>query len=93
MDAGGLRCGGGRGARRRCRRHKLEKLTDEQFALMAAANQPRSKTFVDAAGFCSFLLLETEAIEYDEKAVKKFIAKNDGEGLNVLGELRGVLRG
>ena len=69
----------------------LAKLSDEQFALMAQANQPRSKTFVDAAGFCSFLLLETDAIAYDPKAVKKFIHKNDSAGLGVLRELRGAL--
>ncbi len=72
-------------------RELLAKLSDEQFALMAQANQPRSKTFLDALGFCAFLLLETGDIAYDEKAVKKFIAKNDGQGLRVLAELRETL--
>ena len=69
----------------------LEKLTDDQFALMARANQPRSKTYLDALGFCSFLRLETDAIEYDDKAVKKFIRKNEARGLQTLGLLRDVL--
>jgi len=69
----------------------LETLTDDQFALMAKANQPRSKTYLDALGFCSFLLLDTDAIAYDDKAVKKFIRKNEGQGLQTLGLLRDVL--
>jgi len=69
----------------------LEKLTGDQFALMAEANQPRSKTFLDALAFCSFLLLDTDAIEYDDKAVKKFIRKNEGQGLQTLGLLRDTL--
>ena len=69
----------------------LAKLSDEQFALMAQANQPRSKTFLDALGFCAFLQLATDDIDYDPKAVKKFIAKNDGQGLRVLAELREAL--
>lgn len=69
----------------------LEKLSDEQFALMAHANQPRSKTFRDALAFCSFLLIDTAEIDYDEKAVKKFVAKNDGEGLRTLADLRATL--
>lgn len=69
----------------------VRKLSDEQFALMAEANQPRSKTFRDALGFSSFLLVETGEIVYDEKAVKKFVHKNEGQGLRALGELRETL--
>ncbi len=69
----------------------LSKLTEDQFALMATANQPRSKTFRDALGFCAFLLLETDQIAYDEKAVKKFIRKNEGQGLRTLADLRETL--
>jgi len=69
----------------------VSRLSDEQFALMAEANQPRSKTFRDALGFSAFLLIETGGIAYDEKAVKKFIRKNEGQGLKTLGELREAL--
>jgi glutamyl-tRNA synthetase len=71
----------------------LKKLSSEQFDLMAEANQPRSKTFRDALGFSSFLLVETGEIAYDKKAVKKFIRKNEGQGLQTLGRLREMLPG
>ena len=71
----------------------IERLSPEQFELMAEANQPRSKTFRDALGFSSFLLIETSEIAYDDKAVKKFIHKNDAQGLQTLSRLRETLPG
>lgn len=58
-------------------------------ASLVTAVQGQSKTFVDAAERCRFAV-EAPA-SYDEKAVKKFLAKNDGAGLRLLGALRSAL--
>ena len=65
--------------------------TNPTFALLAAAMRPRSKTFSEAAAGASFLLLADDAIAYDEKAVAKALAKNDGAGYTVLRAVRDAL--
>ena len=42
------------------------------------------RTFVDVVKKAGFLFVDDDAIEYDPKAVKKVLAKNDGEGYAVL---------
>ena len=50
------------------------------------------RTFPDVITKAGFLFVPDEAIEYDAKAVKKVLAKNDGEGYAMLRELSGRLR-
>jgi len=40
-----------------------------------------------------FLLLSDEEIVYDDAAVEKVLRKNDGQGMNTLRDLRGLLAG
>ncbi|GAB4544159.1 MAG: glutamate--tRNA ligase [Phycisphaerales bacterium] len=53
---------------------------------LITAVQPQSKTLRDTAQRCAFAVERPD--DYDDKAVKKFLAKNDGEGLRLLGILR-----
>ncbi len=69
----------------------LEQLDDDAFGKLAAAYQPRSRTLQEPCDLARFFICEDEAIAYDEKAVKKWLRKNDDEGLGVLAELEGVL--
>ncbi len=69
----------------------LEKLSDEQFSILAAAVRPRTKTLREAARSAEFALMSAEQIEFDEKSVEKALLNGDGAGLNVLGELRVTL--
>lgn len=57
---------------------------NDRFRMLAAATKPRCKTFRDGAVGSAFLLLSTNDIAYDEKAVAKVLMKNDGEGLDTL---------
>ncbi len=56
---------------------------------LVRAVQPQSKTLRDTADRCRFAVVAPGA--YDEKAVKKFLAKNEGQGLRLLGALREAL--
>jgi len=49
------------------------------------------RTFADIPAKCGVLFGPDDAFEYDEKAVRKVLAKNGGAGYGVLGELRGRL--
>jgi len=69
----------------------LERLDDAQFEMLAAALRPRSKTFREAAVSARFALVGVEAIHYVEKAVRKTLLKNDGEGLGVLRAIRPLI--
>jgi len=69
----------------------LERLNDRQIELLAAALRPRCKTFREAAVSARFALVTAEAIHFDEKAVQKTLLKNDGEGLNVLRQIRPMI--
>ncbi len=68
----------------------VEQLGD-RFALFAEAYQPRARTFNEPAQSGRFFLIADDEIEYDDKAVSKNLTKNDGEGLQLLGELRELL--
>ncbi len=59
-----------------------------RWAIAAAAAKPRTKTLRDARNAIAFAFIETDAIFYDEKAVKKFIRKGEPTGLETLNELR-----
>jgi len=74
-----------------CERHApeiLQAVGADRFALLAEAVRPRSKTLRDAARSAAFVLLETDAIEYDAGAVKKWLEKNEGEGWTALSGMR-----
>ena len=64
------------------------KVTDERFDPMALAYHQRSRTLAEPLNIGRFLIENDDDIEYDEKAVKKNLKKNDGEGFGVLKELR-----
>ncbi len=51
------------------------------------------RTFADVPAKCGVLFADDEAFEYDPKAVKKVLAKNDGAGSKVLADLREQLTG
>ncbi|RME52508.1 hypothetical protein D6783_04540, partial [Candidatus Woesearchaeota archaeon] len=68
----------------------LKELDDNQgFATFAKMYQARSQTLDTPAILGRFFFEDPE--DYDAKAVKKNLLKNDGEGLNVLREFRDVL--
>jgi len=50
------------------------------------------RTFRDVVDKCEVLFAADEAVQYDPKAVKKVLARKDGEGVAVLAELRDKLR-
>src|SRR5690606_6332307 len=50
---------------------------DAKFKLFAQAYQPRSKTLSDPALLGAFFVAADDAIVFDEKAVKKVLAKNE----------------
>ena len=61
----------------------------EHFRGFAAMYQPRSRTLNDPAALGAFFFQAPQC--YDDKAVAKNLAKNDGEGLRLLREFRDVL--
>ncbi|MEX0885298.1 MAG: glutamate--tRNA ligase [Phycisphaeraceae bacterium] len=61
---------------------------DPRFADFCEAYQERSRTLREPVEAGRFFFVEDEAIVYDEKAVAKVLAKGDGDGFNVLRELR-----
>jgi len=71
----------------------VERLDESAFARLAAAYQPRSRTLQEPCRLARFFLLEDEAIEYDDKAARKWLLKGEGAGLGVLAALRGELAG
>jgi len=82
--------------RKWCARHAPEivgAVDEAGFALLAEAVRPRSKTLREAARSAAFVLLETEAIEYDAGAVKKWLEKADGAGYDALAAMRERLAG
>ena len=70
--------------RAHCRMHHpqyLEKLTDEQFEALAAANQARSKTLDDQVRSSRFFILSDDEIVYqDSKPVRKALCNGDPNG-------------
>lgn len=71
----------------------VERLDDDAFTRLAAAYQPRSRTLQEPCRLARFFLLDDDDIVYDAKAVKKWLAKNDGQGFGVLRALRDRLAG
>lgn len=65
----------------------------EGASLLARAARPRARTLRDAVDPVAFVLLETDGIEYDQKAAKKAILKGEPSGLDVLPDLRAALAG
>ncbi len=63
----------------------------DRFDRFAAAYRERSRTLDEPFINGEFFVKADQTIRYDPKAVKKVLIKNDGQGLEVLGQLRGVL--
>jgi len=61
---------------------------DEKILARILEISTGARTLADIERKSRFLVLENEAIEYDEKAVKKVLLKNDGEGLKMLKTVR-----
>ena len=70
---------------------KLDALGDERFRILARAVRPRAKTLREAAEPAAFAFRDTDAIEYDAKAVKKNLLKGEPRGIDVLPDLRDAL--
>lgn len=64
---------------------------DAKFKLFAQAYQPRSKTLSDPATLGAFFITADDAIIFDDKAVKKVLAKNENEGFKALDDLTSVI--
>ena len=71
----------------------LEKIGEANFKTFAGMYQARSQTLNTPTEMGRFFVCDDDAIEYNAKAVKKNLTKNDGEGLNVLRQAREVLAG
>jgi glutamyl-tRNA synthetase len=78
-----------------CRRYHpefLERLSPEQFGLLAAANQKRSKTLEDPVASCRFFLVGDRNLRYDDsKAVRKALTGGQPTGLEHLEALAPLL--
>ncbi len=64
---------------------------DGNFARFAEAYQARSRTLDEPAQLGEFLVVESQSITYDDKAVRKVLAKNDNQGFEVLEVLNSKL--
>ena len=60
---------------------------DELLRVLIRANKG-FRTFADIPAKCGVLFGPDDAFEYDQKAVKKVLRRNEGAGLAVLGDLR-----
>lgn len=70
----------------------VEKLTRDEFELLARANHTRARTLDDTIESSRFLLLADEEIEYaSSKPVRKALAKGDPSGFDHLVAIRPVL--
>ncbi|OXU14866.1 glutamate--tRNA ligase [Sedimentisphaera salicampi] len=69
-------------------------LEKEDWLLERAVHLSRgAKTFRDVLDKCRLFFIDTNDIQYDPKAVKKVIAKNEWQGLAVLRDMRILLEG
>ena len=66
-------------------------LGQERFQQFANAYLKRSQTLEEPLANGKFFIFELDTNDYDEKAVKKVLRKNDNEGFGVLGDLRDLL--
>ncbi len=64
--------------------------SDEQLARLLEMNRG-FRTFREVDDKCQFFFQGDEAISYDPKAVDKFLAKSDGQGIAVLRDHREAL--
>jgi glutamyl-tRNA synthetase len=63
----------------------VERLSPEAFAMLARANQPRSKTLDDTIASSRFFLIDDAAVEYEQtKAVRKALRGGPPSGLDHL---------
>lgn len=62
----------------------IKNLGETGFQTLATAYQARSQTLSTPAELGRFFVCADDEIEYNAKAAKKNLTKNDGEGLNVL---------
>ncbi|MEN0021101.1 MAG: glutamate--tRNA ligase [Planctomycetota bacterium] len=76
-----------------CERYDPEVATalGERMPQAAGAARQRAKTLRQLREPLGFLFVADDAIEFDAKAVKKVLHKNDGEGLRLLPELGEML--
>jgi len=69
----------------------LQTLGDEGFKTFAGMYQARSQTLNTPIEMGRFFVCGDDQIEYNAKAIKKNLTKNDGEGLHVLKQFHKVL--
>jgi glutamyl/glutaminyl-tRNA synthetase len=70
----------------------VERLGDEQFALLASANKKRAKTLEDPIESCRFFVQADDDIVYERtKGVEKALSKGETPGLSHLAALRPLL--
>jgi len=69
----------------------ISKIEDAKLDVLLGAIQGQCKTFADAYGRTRFARIGADEIEYDEKATKKFLLKNEGQGMSLLAEFKETL--
>ena len=70
----------------------IERLSDEQFEMLAAANQSRSKTLDDTVRSSEFFIMPDDAIEYEQtKFVRKALGNGDPNGYDHLAAIKPLL--
>ena len=70
----------------------VEELSPEQFDMLAAANQSRSKTLDDTVKSSQFFIMADDAIEYEQtKAVRKALCNGDPSGYDHLAAIKPLL--
>lgn len=66
----------------------LERVDDEQFAILARAVRPRCRTLRDGERVGRFALINDEQVEYDSAAVRKHLKSGSPSGMELLREFR-----
>ena len=70
----------------------VEELSRQQFDMLAAANQSRSKTLDDTVKSSQFFIMADDAIEYEQtKAVRKALCNGDPSGYDHLAAIKPLL--
>ena len=64
----------------------VQRLSAEDMQMLAPAVQPRAATLSEARQPVAYLFKDADSIEYDEKAVAKFMHKGEPAGADVLRE-------
>lgn len=79
--------------RRWCERYDTDLLgtLGDRFPLAARAAQPRIKVLSQCREPISFAITPDDAIDYDEKAVRKALHKGEPDGLSILADFRDTL--